>query len=63
MTGGEDSEEATSEQIIHSIESNVVDCLLRESPDDPARLKLFEGLEALKASVPPERYWPDLAQT
>ena len=59
----EDSEEATSEQVIRSIESNVVDCLLRESPDDPARLKLLEGLEALKASVPPERYWPDLALT
>ena len=59
----EDSAEATSEQIIRSIESNVVDCLLRESPDDPARLKLLEGLEALKASVPPERYWPDLALT
>ena len=24
---------------------------------------LLEGLEALKASVPPERYWPDLALT
>ena len=48
----EDIEEATSEQVIRSIESNVVDCLRRESPDDPARLKLARGPRSTQGQRP-----------